>query len=309
MRQFSLLIAFFYMTLASGQSSDSSFNKFKIAENELKSLQNQAFLSRNEKERIEGNKAFIAIWDRIVSDPNILNYAFDSLREISVLKPKDKKFMLITWNLQRDDGTHNFFGYLLVNNSRREKTGPLSHRTIAGYEHFKLLDRSVTVKSPENYIGTPEKWFGMLYTQVIECDGYYTLLAWDGNDKLTQRKFIDVLYFKSNGDPVFGKDVFRFPRKNPRRMMFEWSQEVSMSLRYNESRDMILFHHLVPRERNPAIENQFQFYGPDAQFDALVMKNHKWILVENVEANSDIDPVKNSRKPNPRKQKPVYTPH
>jgi hypothetical protein len=216
---------------------------------------------------------------------------------------------LVTWNLARSDGSHNYFGYLLVNNIHTVKKGLFKRETTEEYEYHKLLDRSMTVKSPENYIGTPAKWFGMLYTQLIPCDGYYTLIAWDGNDKLTQRKFIDVLYFKSNGDPVFGKDVFRFPRRNPRRLMFEWSQEVSMSVRYNENRHMIIFHHLVPRERNAAIENQPQFYGPDAQFDALVMKNHKWNLIENVEANSDIAPQKNSKKPNPRKQKPMYVPH
>jgi hypothetical protein len=290
------------------QKNDSSLYVFKQAEKELFEIQKQAFHSRKEADRIEGNKKFIAAWDHIVSNPNILNYPFETLKDISVLVPKDKKFMIITWNLHRDDGTHAFFGYLLVNNSKRIKKGFMKHETVEEYEYFRLLDRSATVKSPENYIGSPEKWFGMLYTQLVECDGFYTLIGWDGNDKLTQRKFVDVLYFRANGDPVFGKDVFKFPRKNPKRLMFEYSSEVTMSLKYNEKRDLILFHHLVPRERDGAMENQYQFYGPDAQFDALQLKHDKWVLLENVEANSDIDPIKESKKPDPKKQNPVYTP-
>ena len=206
---------------------------------------------------------------------------------ISILRPADKHFMLVTWNIPRADGTHNYFGFLLVNNSRRVKKGFLRHQTLTNFESFKLLDRSAAVKSPENYVGTPEKWFGMLYTQLIECDGYYTLLGWDGNDKMTQRKFVDALYFKANGDPVFGKDIFRFPRRNPRRLMFECSQEISMSLRYNEKENRIIFSHLAPRQEGNLLEGQYQFYGPDGSFDALEMKKERWVLVEDIDARND----------------------
>jgi hypothetical protein len=176
------------------------------------------------------------------------------------------------------------------------------------YEFFRLMDRSATVKNPETFIGNPDKWFGMLYTELIECDGYYTLIGWDGNDKLTQRKFVDVLYFRSNGTPVFGKDVFKYPRKNPKRLMFEWSQEVSMSVRYNEKRNMIIYSHLSSKQEGSLLDGQFQYYGPDGSFDALAMKKGKWIVLEDIEVNSDIDPLKNSKKPDPKKQTPVYRP-
>jgi len=291
-----------------GQQKDTSMHLFRQAEQELLVIQTKAFYSKNESERIEGNKEFLAVWERIIGNPKILQYSFSNLKDISVLAPKDNKFKLITWNLQKNDGTHYYFGFLLVNNSKRIKKGFLSYETVEAYDYFKLLDRSATVKSPENYIGTPDKWFGMLYTQLIECDGYYTLIGWDGNDKLTQRKFVDVLYFRGNGEPVFGKDVFKFPRKNPRRLMFEWSQEVSMSLKYNEKRNLIIYNHLVPREREGALEGQFQFYGPDAQFDALELKKNRWVTIEDIEANSDIAPLKASKKPNPKNQKAIFEP-
>ena len=300
-------VIFYFFTIISvfclAQKNDSSIYIFKQAELELNQLQQKAFHSRKESERIEGNKEFISIWDRIIGNSKILEYPFDNLKDISILSPKDKKFKLITWNLHKDDGTHAFFGFLLVNNSKRIKTGFLKHEMVESYEYFKLLDRSAGIKSPESYIGNPDKWFGMLYTQLIECDGYYTLIGWDGNDKLTQRKFIDVLYFKNDGTPVFGKDVFKFQRKNPKRLMFECSQEVSMSLKYNEKRNKIIYSHLGPNQEGNVLEGQYQYYGPDGSFDALVLKKDKWVVEENIVANSDIAPLKDSKKPDRKKHK------
>lgn len=290
------------------QKNDSSLWIFKNAEVELKELQKATFHSRIESERIEGNKQFLAAWEKIISNPKILDYNFEDLKDISVLSPKDKKFKLITWNLFKDDGTHAFFGFLLVNNNKRIKTGFLKHETIEAYEFYKLIDRSAVVKSPENYICTPDKWFGMLYTQLIECDGFYTLIGWDGNNKLTQRKFVDVLYFKSNGDPVFGKDVFKFPRKNPKRLMFEYSTDVSMSLKYNEQRKQIIYSHLSSKQEGSLLDGQLQYYGPDGSFDALELKKDKWITLENIDIKSDIHPLNENKKPNPKKQSPVYKP-
>ncbi len=287
MRHFLALMVIVFATSVAGQIPDSSLRRFKSAELELKLLQQKTFFSKSDQEKLEGNKAFLSVWERIVQDPSVLDYPFDSLREISVLRPHNHQFLLLTWNIPRSDGSHNFFGYLLVNQSYKEKVGFLKHRTVKRYEAFKLLDRSSTVKSPETYAGGPDKWFGMLYTDLVECEDYYLLLGWDGNDKLTQRKFIDVLYFKGNGDPVFGKDVFKFSRKNPRRLMFECSQEVSMSLRYNKKQNRIIYSHLGPRQEGGLLDGQYQYYGPDGSFDALEFKKGKWITVEDIDARND----------------------
>ncbi len=306
---FNKLLFYFISVLpffCDGQNNDTSLYVFQQAEYELNEVQ-KLLSSRDETQRIEANKKFISIWDRIVNNPKILDYPFETIKEASVLKSKDNKFKLITWNLFKNDGTHAYFGYLLVNNSKRVKKGWFKHELEQEYEYFKLLDRSSTIKSPENYVGATDKWFGMLYTQLIECDGFYTLIGWDGNDKLTQRKFVDVLYFKSDGTPVFGKDVFRLSRKNPRRLMFEYSSEVSMSLKYIEKEQRIVYSHLGSKQEN-ALEGQFQFYGPDGSFDALELSKDKWVTVEDIDARNEKNKNDNAEKPNPKKQKPVFKP-
>ncbi len=294
--------------LGFAQQKDSSLTVFKEAEAELKVIQKKVFFSKKESERIEGNKEFLTVWSRIINDPKILEYPFDSLKEISVLSPKNKKFKLITWNLFKDDGSHAFFGFLLVNNDKRIKTGFLKHETIHEYDALTLLDRSATVKTPETYVGTTDKWFGMLYTQLIECEGYYTLIGWDGNSRMTQRKFVDVLYFRPDGLPVFGKDIFKLSRKNPKRLMFEYSSDVSMSVKYVEKRKQIVYSHLAAKEEGTLLDGQFQYYGPDGSFDALELKKDKWVTVEDVDARNDLPTMSERNKPDPKKQRPVFKP-
>jgi len=287
--------------LCSGQPNDSLENVFKQTENELKTLQKQVFFSKKESDRIAANKQFIAVWDKIVNNSGSLNYAFDSLKEVSILTPKDKKFKLITWDFPKDDGTHAYFGYLLVNNTKKIKKGLFRHETIREYEYFKLIDNSSIIKNAETYIGTPEKWFGMLYLSIIECDGFYTLIGYDPNDKLTRKKFIDVLYFKTDGTPIFGKDVFKFARKNPKRLQFEYSSQVSMSVKYNDKQNQIIYSHLAPNREGDLLEGQYQFYGPDGSFDALELKKDKWVTVEDVDARNDKNRNDTKEKPDSKK--------
>ncbi len=272
---------------AKAQKEDSVFNYSKGVYEELKSLQKKVFYSKIEKERLDANKEFIKLIESVASNKNALTFPFDSLKEISTLSPNNKKFKLITWNIPKEDQTHLFFGFLIVNGAVTKKTGLFKRETIQQYQYFKLIDKSAGIKNPETYVGTCDKWHGMLYYELIECDDYYTLLAWDGNDKLIQRKFIDVLYFKPDGTPVFGKDVFKFPRKNPRRIMFEYSSEVTMSLKYHDKKNAIIYSHLAPREEGDIMKGLPQYYGPDGSYDSMEQKKGKWIIIEDVNAKND----------------------
>jgi len=293
---------------AMAQLSPAEIQHYSQLEDSLKRLQSTLFFSKKEAERFEANKKFIAIWNRIIPDEKSFDYPFDSLKEISRLTSPDKKFRIVTWNLMKNDGTHGYFGFIQVHNRKTQKTGLFKKTTTEAYEYFVLSDKSVSVKNPENYVSDPGKWFGMLYYDVIQEDEYYTLLGWDGNDKVSQRKFIDILTFKSDGTPVFGKDVFKFPGKFAKRVMFEYSSEVAMSLRYHPNRGQLVFDHLAPRTPDPTLEGQYQYYGPDGSFDALTQKKGKWVFEGDVDIRKAKDKNDNTKKPDPAKQTPVYKP-
>lgn len=129
----------------------------------------------------------------------------------------------------------------------------------------------------------------MLYYKVIhtkyKSKNYYTLLAKDENDKISQKKIIDVLTFDNQGVPHFGADIFNFQKKYPKRIIFEYSAGCSMSLKYSPKKDSIIFGHLAPIE--PQLEGQFQYYCSDMSFDGFGFKKGKWNYGADVKAMND----------------------
>ena len=307
---FILILILLFRQLSFAQLVDTEVKYYADLEDSLKHISNRVFYSKKEVNRFEANKQFIALWNLILKDEKSLQYPFDSLKkDVSLLFSPDKKFRIITWDMRKDDQTYFYFGFIQVNNTKVVKKGLFKKAITSQYDVFPLLDKSATVKTPENYIGDPSKWFGMLYVDVLKSDNdFYTLIAWDGNDKLTQRKFIDILYFKPDGIPMFGKDVFKFPGKFAKRIMFEYASEVAMSLKYNANRKQIIFSHLAPNAPDPTLEGQFQFYGPDGSFDALSMKKGKWEYEPAIDIRKEKDKTDNVKKPEPNKQTPIYKP-
>lgn len=299
------LTLFFY-----GQKKDSIAQKsLTQLEYEIKDLQNIVFKSKKETERFEANKKFIKLWEQALRNPSSMEQGFDSITGVSRLFSDDKKFRIITWNVFKDDGTHAYFGFVQVNNTKTTKQGLFRKTTTHEYEVFQLIDVSGTVKSPETYQGIPAKWFGMLYyDRIITCDGYYTLLGWDGNDNLVQKKFIDILFFKADGTPVFGKDVFKIPKKSPKRIMYQYSSEIAMSMKWNEKRNQIVLSHLAPKDEGPVLEGQYQYYGPDGSFDAYEQKKDRWVLQEDIDIRNEKSKNDNVKKPDPKKEKELYKP-
>lgn len=290
------------------QLTDAELAHYAQLEDSLKVLQKKVFFNKKENERFEANKKFLATWNEIIPDEKSFLYPFDSIKEISRLVSPDKKFRLVTWNVPKNDGTQAYFGFIQVNNVITKKTGWFKKSVTKEYQYFTLSDKSAAVKTPESYVADPSKWFGMLYYEIIINDDYYTLLGWDGNDKITQRKFVDVLWFKPDGTPMFGKDVFKYPGKFAKRLMFEYSSEISMSMKYQESRGEIVFNHLAPKDPDAALEGQYQFYGPDGSFDALSKKKGKWVYEGDIDVRKPKDKNDNAKKPDPNKQTPVYKP-
>jgi len=305
---FSVALSFSFF--AQAQLSATDLKYYADIEDSLQHIAQRVFLTKIEKNKFEANKQFIALWNVVLKEEKSMQYPFDSLKkDVSLLMAPDKKFRIITWNIIKEDQTHAFFGFIQVNNSKTVKKGLFKKETTVQYDVFPLADKSASVKTPENYVSDASKWFGMLYVDCIKSDNeFYTLIAWDGNDKLTQRKFIDILSFKPDGTPVFGKDVFKFPGKFAKRIMFEYAGEVAMSLKYNSIRKQIIFSHLAPNGFDPTLEGQFQYYGPDGSFDALEMKKGRWVYIPAIDIRKDKDNTDNVKKPEPIKQIPIYKP-
>jgi TonB family protein len=265
---------------------------------ELIFLRSKVVNANNDTERLMSNDSFVIALEKVLQKEESFRMDFDSLKQTGILLSPDHAFRMITWNLPFDDETHKYYCYIQVPARKKKK-----------YAVYKLTDKSDQISSPQRKSLDKNNWFGALYYEIIPfpVNGkmYYTLLGWDGNNSLTRKKIIDVLYFASNGEPKFGDDIF-FKGKIPaKRVIFEYAAQAAMSLRYHPERNQIVFDHLSPSQ--PEMEGMFQYYGPDFSYDAFEWEKGKWVYKEDVDVRLDSEnPLYNPELKS--KEKPVYSP-
>ncbi|MEI7595097.1 MAG: hypothetical protein WCK02_05055 [Bacteroidota bacterium] len=234
--------------------------------------------AETDDQRVEANQKFKSILFEALKKENSFQYNFDSLLMIARLMPEDKSFRLYNWHINKSNGTYLYFGVIQVFNEKKKK-----------YDIYWLSDKTMDIMIPQEEKLGNDKWYGAHYYKVIENkDGgkkYYTLLGWKGNNQLTQKKVIDVLLFNSSGKPTFGDAIFKVGKKPAKRVVFEYSSTVSMTMKYHEKTGYIVYDHLSPKDDN--LKGQFQYYGPDFTYDALKFKNGKWHKVDDFEARND----------------------
>ncbi|MCE3279564.1 MAG: hypothetical protein K0S44_1755 [Bacteroidetes bacterium] len=271
--------------------SQSGHEKSAIAlkESELSTICKKLYSSTGENQALQ-NGLLIEKFDSILHEPNSFeNYEFDSLKkDLSILRSPDNKFRIIHWHLEKSDGTFEYFGFIQSKHSETKK-GLFKKSKTETIQLYPLTDRSSEIKNPENTITDNKKWYGMRYYKIIHTKtrtkNYYTLLGWDGNDKFSQKKIIDVLTFDNTGIPRFGADIFNYGKKYPKRVIFEYSATCSMSLKYSSKKDSIVFAHLAPIK--PTLEGQYQYYCSDMSFDGFGFKKGKWNYGKDLNAVND----------------------
>lgn len=200
---------------------------FQQYEVELKSLSEKIHFAQSDREKYAANEEFTLKLKEILAYKNSYKYPFDSLESVGRIVSPDNKFRIINWVLPKQDGTFEYFGFIQSYN-----------KSTKLYELFLLEDHSFEIIKPETKILTHDNWYGALYYKIIYTKShgrkYYTLLGWDGNNKLTSKKLIEVLTFNSNGKPKFGSTIFKCNKKRIKRYFFEYSAETSISLKYEE---------------------------------------------------------------------------
>ncbi len=232
--------------------------------------------TENTQQRIRLARKADSIFFETIKSSNILTNYPDFLKNYSsYLISDNKKFAIVTWNIFLDDGEYKYFGYIQYQD--RDKN----------LQTVRLVDKSDEINDPQHANLSPQRWFGCLYYQIItEKAGkntYYTLLGWDGNDLLSNKKIIEVVSIK-NGKPVFGYK-FNINGRTFKRLIFEYNKQAQMVLQWDDKMKMIVWDHLSPSE--PKYQGIYQFYGPDFTYDALAFKRKQWVYIENVIVKND----------------------
>ena len=291
MKKVSVLILFFISIHVSAQEVTEQKQVFDLYNDTLRIICKKIYSSTTDIDKQKYNRQLLKTFELVLNKPNSFEYSFDSLNDVARLSPPDKTFRIINWNIPYSDGTQEYFGFIQYKLVKIKKTGFLKKEKTEIVQLYPLIDKSAEIKNPENTITDNKKWFGMLYYKIItkktKNNTYYTLLAWDGNDKFTKKKIIDVLTFDDNGTPHFGADIFNIPKKNPKRIIFEYGATCSMSLKYSNKKDSIVFDHLAPEQ--PQLEGQYQYYCTDMSYDGFGFKHGKWNYGTDVNATNEKD--------------------
>jgi len=199
----------------------------------------------------------------------------DSVPFIGQLTSPDGLVRMTCWNIAFEDGGFHYHCIL----RHRDAKGKVS---VTVFEDSDV-DWGRMLRKPIR----PTEWYGALYYRILSNKHrgttYYTLLGWDGKDAVTNRKVVDVLRIQGNS-VVLGATIFDGENKTDQRLVFEYANDASMALNFDEKEKMIIMDHLSPEDSR--FEGQYQFYGPDFSYDALRFKKGKWVLIRDVFAKN-----------------------
>ena len=234
-----------------------------------------------QENRTKANYTFIKTLVSSLKEKNSFQYTYDSLQNIiSIKKSDDNKFRIFSWFTQNDDGSYRFFGAIQMNNPNKLELYPLIDQT---------QQIQISVSLPDSTL-TPEKWFGAVYYQILPVLGikepYYILLGWKGKNLSTNHKVVETLYFK-DGKPQFGTAVLEKSAKSndfAKRIVYTYTKEANMLLRYIKDEKMIVFDHLVASSEETA--GIFDLYAPDLSYDGYKFKSGKWLIQENLKLSN-----------------------
>ena len=150
---------------------------------------------------------------------------------------------------------------------------------------FPLFDVSMFSANPEDSVRYRNNWIGAIYYRIImkEHNGkkFYTLLGFDNFSVSSNKKWMEVLSFNNNGEPVFGGPFISFKNDSATapvkpRFNIEYKKEAGTVFNYNPELDMIIFDHLISETEEP---HKKDTYIPDGDFEGFKWVNGQWMHV------------------------------
>jgi hypothetical protein len=229
-------------------------------------------------QRFRADSFFIRMLVRSLKIPNSFYFPFDSLQTISKLYAPDSSFRIFTWQIKKDV-------YVFL------QRGAIQMRTADGsLKLFPLHDVSMFTKKPADSVRGANNWIGAIYYRIIQKNvngkNTYTLLGFDDFTINSNKKWMDVLTFNEQGQPVFGGPYFSFKNDSAKasktqiqRFYLEYKKEATTTFNYDSSLDMIIYDHLISESEEP---NRKETYVPDGDYEGFVWKNGQWLHVNKV---------------------------
>ncbi len=247
-------------------------------------------LSESENERLSSGYHFIKHMNYALRVGGSYNFKFDSLKSVSIIYSPDNKFRIITWNLVLNEGRFHYYGVIQLNPEFTKKIKDTANLR----PFYPLIDRSSKFVNVLDTTVDHNFWWGATYYKIIPVtykkQTYYTLLGWNGNTAMSNKKVVESLYFENN-IPKFGAPIFDLDYKKPlKRMVFEFANHATMTLRYEEKKKYLIYESVVPTR--PQDQGHPETYLPDGSYDYLIFnpKTGVWKKQKDMLRDFDIAP-------------------
>lgn len=259
---------------------------FPEMEDSLRKMKQHMVTRQYDFERLSMNLEFKEYFEEVLNTTGAFDYPFDSLKSVSFLKDPDEKFRIITWYVPMDENTFEYFGYFQFFDEKDKK-----------HYLYELTDRMESVPDIHYQTLQFDNWYGAYYTELIherhKRKDYYILLGWRGDNSLSRKRIIEPIRIMGKGKPTFGRPVFRYKDNKYRRVIFEYSSRVSMTLKFEEQyveklrkqTNLIVFDRLLPQK--DFLKGKYQFYVPETNvFDGFYFDDGNWNFVKDIDARN-----------------------
>jgi len=269
------VITLISLQLASAQKIPAADKKILQAkEDSLKNLAATIILDSLTAGRMRADSQFTKTLIRALKVKNSFFYPFDSVQGVSKLYSPDSTFRIFTWNISFDD----YYS---------RQRGAIQMRTADGsLQLIPLRDFSEFTTNAMDSVRNKTNWIGAVYYDIVKTayngKNYYTLIGFDNNSVMSNKKWIEVLTFDQKNEPVFGGAYFSFEKdsvKKPTQFRYclEYKKEARAVLKYDDETKLIIVDHLISETDEP--ENKWT-YVPDGDYEAFKWQNGKWVHID-----------------------------
>jgi len=223
---------------------------------------------------MRSDSLFIRALVRALQVKNSFYYPFDSVQGISKLYAPDSAFRIFTWNISFDDYYSRQRGAIQM----RTNDGSLKLVALRDYSEF-TTDAIDSIRTKAN-------WIGAVYYDIVKTSyngkNYYTLIGFDNNSAMSNKKWVEVMTFDQKNEPVFGGQYFNYQQDSVKRATqyrysLEYKKEARAILKYDEDSKLIVVDHLISETDEP--DNKWT-YVPDGDYEAFKWQNGQWMHID-----------------------------
>lgn len=239
----------------------------------LKGMFEEMALATNDASKLAINQEILKRFSILWQSPSMKNDMFGGFNRMSVVTSEDKTVKIFTWNTELANFNHLFWGAITVVKANGELHSEL------------LVDKTEEIKTAERSSLSSKKWYGAIYFDLIENEykkqKYYTLLGFKGNTEFTKLKVVDVMTIAPNGEVKFYSPILNKGPGYVPRLVFEYSLQANMMLKYDKLHKMIVMDNLAPS--SAAFKDNFMHYGPDFSYNGLKFEKGKWVFYPDID--------------------------